>query len=135
MVEKMESLIRQPNDIYNAVFPLYIFSKLVCLTPIEQKQQSDGKLQYEFSWKNILLVAIETSLYIALTVFAHFKMESYIYDFGNKLQFIEGALSGVLAVVEIFFGCIFAKKLIQVYDGINETELILKTLMPTLSYR
>lgn len=52
-----------------------------------------------------------------------------------RLQYIEGGLSGSLAAVEVIFASVFAKKMHQVFEGINEVEGNLLNLKVPVDYK
>lgn len=131
---KVDRYIGNPGNIYKTLYPLYILSKLVFLMPFGLKK-NNGKYLYEFSWKYIAVVVIEITIYVLFIFYVYIIDVPYLLDIQNKLQFLEGALSGALAVVEVLLGCIFSKNLIRVFIRVDEIENTLKNLNQNLVYR
>lgn len=83
----------------------------------------------------IILNAIMVLLFVGFIAYMLIFTDTSGDDLEMKLQYFGGGLSGILAIVNVIFGTIFAKKLITVICGFDEVETMLYTFTGSVSYR
>lgn len=129
--------ITEAKDIYESFYPLYVVSSIFCLAPYRQERLTNGKVRYKLDYKSIFMYSIVVVLFVIFVIYLTFFQNPGAMEGGMEamMQQLGGALCGLLAVVEIIFGCVFSKKLTQIVIGIDDVEVILKSLSLPVTYK
>lgn len=129
-IEKLESKIAYPRSVYEAIMPLYYSCYVFGIAPYTWKKIKNGTYIYRTSTWSIIRGWLQMTIFLTgIIVESSFRKDPFAgSDISVKLHYFQDIVSAFLATVELFCGCIFAKKLAKVFVNISEIDDSLQIL-------
>lgn len=133
----LNSFMYDPVDVYDAHKLLFFMSQIFGLISYRLYRNNNGVREYRscyiFAIINVFIILIFLSAFIFLTIKFVPMMES-IADF-NIIEMYANCFQYLLATIEVFAGCFVMKKIIKIFQNIEEIDKNFRAISLWISYK
>lgn len=135
---KILSKIKDPQDIYTTIYPLYLICNILGLAPYVVKENPSGKREFYFGWRSILKSVLIVTSFLIVFGYAISRLDNPFQnsvDIKYKIRFFQEIFGNLLSGCEIVIGIFYASKIIEVFQNIDEVDNLFRGLAVWVCYK